>query len=159
MASSVARSLSENRKQDVMDDNQLIEIATSLEDETADAKTHIKRCKPQHLVCLTGNRAGFLRLAASCLRAAAAPIVEDDCRSRPVEILEPHKQIVDDESDCIICFLQRMETWPELNEFIEARKKRALKNDRWALLTCGVVGFVILFVIVAGITAIAGWFR
>ena len=143
-----------------MDDNQLIEIATSLEDDTAEAKTHIKRCKPQHLVGLTANRAGFLRLAASCLRAAAAPVLEDDCRSTPVELLEPpHQQIVDDDSDCIIGFLQRMETWPEPNEFIEARKKRALRNDRWTLLTCGVVGFVILSVIVAGITAIAGWFR
>ena len=142
-----------------MDDNQLIEIAASLEDETADAKTHIKRCKPQHLVGLTANRDGFLRLAASCLRAAAAPIVEDDCRSKPVAISEPHEQVVDDDSDCIICFLQRMETWPEPDECIETRKKRARKNDRVALLTCGVVGFVLLFVIVAGISAIVGWFQ
>jgi hypothetical protein len=142
-----------------MDDNQLNEIATLLEVDAADAKTHIIRCKPQHLVGLTANRAGFLRLAASCLRAAAAPLIEGDCRSRPVHILEPHEQVVDNDSDCIICFLQRMEVWPEPKEFIKARTKRTLRNDRWALLTCAVVGFIVLFVIVAGITAIASWFR
>jgi hypothetical protein len=142
-----------------MDDKQLNEIATLFEVEAADAKTHIERCKPQHLVGLTANRAGFLRLAASCLRAAAEPLNEEDCRSKPLQILEPHEQVVDNDSDCIICFLQRMEVWPEPKEFIEARKKRTQKYDRWAILTCGVVGFIVLFVIVAGISAIATWLR
>ena len=60
-----------------MDDDKLIEIARSFEADAVDSKTHIKNCKPQHLVGLTANRAGFLRLAASCLRAATEPIVDD----------------------------------------------------------------------------------
>ena len=144
----------------MIDADRLIEIAATLEDNAVDSKTHIKQCKPKHLVGLTANRAGFLRLAASCLRAAAEPIVEDDCRSKPVSISEPHDHFfVDDDSGSIIEFLQRMETWPEPLEYVEARKKRASKNDRWALFTCGIIGFVILFVIVAGVTAIVGWFR
>lgn len=143
----------------VMNSKRLIEIASTLENDAANSTTHIKNCKPQHLVGLTANRAGFLRLAASCLRAAAEPIAEDECRSKPIEILQPHDQVVDDDSDSIICFLQRMEVWPEPNEYIEARRKRAIKNDRWALLTCSVVGFVLLSVIVAGIMAILSWFR
>ena len=58
-----------------MGDDKLIEIARSFEADAVDSKTHIKSCKPQHLVGLTANRAGFLRLAASCLRAATEPIV------------------------------------------------------------------------------------
>ena len=142
-----------------MDDNQLIALAASLEAESAEAKTHIKRCNPHQMASLTANRAGFMRLAASCLQAAAAPIAEEDYRSRAMQILPPHDQIVDHDSDLIIGFLQRMETWPESNEYLEARKKRALRNDNLALLTCGVMASILLFIIVAGITAIAGWFR
>jgi len=142
-----------------MDDSQLIDIATSLEDDAVDAKTQIKQYKPQHLIGMTANRASFLRLAASCIRAAAAPIVEGDCRSRPAEISDSHEQVIDDDSDCAICALQRMETWPEPSEFIKARKKRALRGDRVALFACSVVGVVIFFVIVAGIMAIVGWFQ
>ena len=134
-----------------MGDDKLIEIARSFEADAVDSKTHIKSCKPQHLVGLTANRAGFLRLAASCLRAATEPIVDDDCRSKPVDISQPHEHVVDDDTDSVICFLQRMERWPEPNEYIEARKRRARKNDRWALLTCGIVGFVVLLFIVAGV--------
>lgn len=142
-----------------MNDDRLIEIATSLEADAVDSKTQIKRCKPQHLVGLTANRAGFLRLAAACLRSAAEPIRHDDCRSKPVEISRPHDHIVDDDTDSVICFLQRMETWPEPNEHIEARKRRAHKNDGWALLTCGIIGFVLLFFIVAGVMSVISWFR
>lgn len=145
---------------DMMDENRLIEIAASLEDLSADAKTRLQRCKPPHCVALTANREGFLRLAVSCLRAAAAPIPENDCRSAPLELTEPpHHQVADDDSDCIIAFLQRMETWPEPMELMEARDKRARQNDRWALVTCGVVGFVILLVLIAGFAAILGWVR
>lgn len=142
-----------------MDDDELIRIAAALEAEVTDSKSQIKCFKPQHCGGLTANRPGFLRLAASCLRAAAEPILDGDCRSKPVEIPRPHDQVVDDDSDITLCLLQRMETWPEPNEYLEARKKRAFKNDKLALLTCGVVGFAILFVIIAGVTAIVGWFH
>ena len=113
-----------------MDDDRLIKIATTLEGDAVDSKTHIKQCKPLHLVGVTANRAGFLRLAASCIHAAAKPIFEDDCRSKPMEISQPHGHIIDGDSDSIICFLQLMETWPEPKKSIDARKKRALKSDR-----------------------------
>ncbi len=143
----------------VMNDDKLIEIATSLEATVIDSKSQIKCCKPEHCAALTANRSGFVRLAALCLRTAAEPIPEGECRSKPIEIASQHDQVVDHASDVIICFLQRMETWPETNEYIEARKKRALRNDRPALLACGIVGFAILFVIILGISTIIGWFR
>jgi len=142
-----------------MEADKLIDIATTLETEAIESKSQIKCRKPQHCAVLTANRSGFLRLAASCLRAAAEPIMEADCRSKPVEIISPHDQVVDADSDVVICLLQRMETWPELNEYIEARKKRALKNDRPAILACGILGFALLFVIVTGIMTIMQWFR
>jgi hypothetical protein len=132
-----------------MDDDELLDIASRLESASDDDAAHSQLSAGKPWLWLTGNRDALLRFAAAFLRAAAAPIPDDECRAEP-SILE-HRQITDAKTDYTLGAAQRIDDFPENPEVIAARKRRAWDNDGCALIGCGVVGFVILSLLLSGI--------
>ncbi|MCO6045740.1 hypothetical protein NG895_17725 [Aeoliella sp. ICT_H6.2] len=96
-----------------MDDAKLIEIAETLETENdlSDARSRVARGHPPNYVFPLANRAGYIRLAAWFLRAAALPskAVEG---AKQVFIDESLQQILLDKNDLHIDFLGRDEDLP-----------------------------------------------
>lgn len=132
-----------------MDDDELLDIASRLESATDNdaARSQLSAGKPW--LWLTGNRAALLRFAAAFVRAAAAPIPDDDCRAEPT-ILK-HRQINDAKTDYTLGAAQRIDEFPENPDVIADRKRSAWQNDRGALLGCGIVGFLLLSLLLSGI--------
>ena len=91
----------------------------------------------------------FLRFAAAFVRAAAAPIPENECRAEP-SLLE-HRQINSTKTDYVFGAAQQIDEFPENPDIIADRKRRDWRNDRGALIGCGVVGFIILSLLLSGI--------
>jgi len=138
-----------------MDDAELRIIADSLEASVGDdAESQLTQGKP--FLWLTANRSGCIHFAISALRAATAPVPDGECRADP--LLLEHKQINDAKSDYILGGIQRINEFPENQEAIAERKRKACRNDRVALLGCGFVGFVILFLVMIGVLALFGVF-
>jgi hypothetical protein len=139
-----------------MNDQRIQEIIKTIEEEEAEgeARSRFFRGSPPEGVFLTANRAALLKLASTFLRAAQEPIREDDCRSKPVELDSDLHQCRESKSDQWLGFVQRMETWPEPKEAIAERRRRAWRQDRVALLGCGIVAFVLLNILAVGVVAI-----
>lgn len=137
-----------------MDDQELLSLAASLEALADQSLARVQRAEPARVIGVTANRSGFLRLAAWCLRAAVEPIKLGTGRSRPVQVTLPHGNVVRDETDLVLGFLERQEDWPS-PEVMAARGRR---RDRFALLSCAILGLVLLFVFSVGIATIVGWF-
>jgi len=137
-----------------MDDDELLDIASKLESVSDNdaAQSQLSTGKPW--LWLTGNRDALFRFAAAFVRAAAAPIPDDECRAEPT-ILE-HRQINNNKTDYTLGAAQRIDEFPENPDVIAERKRNAWRNDRGALLGCGVVGFILLSIL---ISAIAYWWH
>ena len=132
-----------------MDDDELLELASKLE-ASADidaAQSHLTVGKPW--LWLTGNRDSLLRFAAAFLRAAAAPIPDDECRAEPT-MLE-HRQINDAKIDYTLGAVQRIDAFPENPDAIANRKRSAWRNDGVVVIGCALVGFVILSLLLSGL--------
>lgn len=96
-----------------MDESQLIALAERLEAENdlSDARSHWRRGHPADALVPVANRAGFVRLAAWCLRAAASP-PENTEDFKPVILDKSLFQVRNDKQDFEIPFMQRSETLP-----------------------------------------------
>jgi hypothetical protein len=142
-----------------MNDNQLQQLIDSLREleQPEQCRSHIVVGRPANMIFITANQAGFIRIARACLEAASHPIEENDCRSEPVSLMTGDEQVMLGPHDLVFGYLQRMETWPEPNEFIKERESRARKADRMALLGCGFVIFLGCS-LVAGIVSLFSWF-
>jgi hypothetical protein len=132
-----------------MDDDELLDIASKLESASDNDAAHSQLSTGKPWLWLTGNRDALLRFAVAFIRAAAAPISDDDCRAEPT-ILE-HRQINDAKTDYILGAAQRIDEFPENPDVIANRKRSAWQNDRGALLGCGIVGFIVLSILLSGI--------
>ena len=139
-----------------MNDDHIRQVIVTLDAEIADAgdaRVHFEQVKPPYCILATANRAGLLRLARTSLLAALEPMIADDCRSRPMH--DPDLvQVREGKSDRFLGFIERMEAWPEPVELIQERRRKAYRQDRFALLGCGVVACVLLTVFMAGLIAI-----
>ena len=108
----------------------------------------------QKLLRVTGNREGLIDVALATLKAAVAPMVEKDGRSRPMAVSLSAGHAIDNPVDFTLCLVERIDDWPEPPEKTAERKKQVLQRDRIALLGCAVIS-ILLFLIVYG--AIAYW--
>lgn len=133
-----------------MDDDELLDIASKLESASDNDAAHSRLSAGKPWLWLTGNRDALLRFAAAFIRAAAAPIPDDECRAEPT-ILE-HRQINDAKTDYTLGAAQRIDEFPENPEVIAERKRGAWRNDRGALLGCGIVGFILFSILISAIT-------
>ena len=124
-----------------MDDSELNRLADAFEAcaKVADAKSGLHHDKSP--LWVIANRTACIRFAAAFLRAATTPIIDDDCRGKPIPV----------DVKTFSCIIQRMETWPEPEQCREDRKRKAWRNDRIALIGCGLVTFILLFLIGPGV--------
>ena len=136
-----------------MDDTEIQRIAELLE-AISDENAESQLTTGQPFLWLTANRAGCIQVAVRALRAASTPIPTNDCRAEPV-FLE-HNQISESKEDYVIGAIQRIDKFPENKDLIDLRKRKALRNDGVALVGCGLVGFVLLFLVIAGIKSLFG---
>ena len=132
-----------------MDDEQLKELASQLESCTNLDVAESKLSEGKPCMWLTGNRDALLHIASQLIRAAAEPILDDECRAELVQLLQ--NQITESATDHVLGMVQRIDTFPENPNVIAQRKRSALRNDRGCLIGCAVVGFIVLSVIGAGI--------
>lgn len=135
-------------------DDELLDIASKLESgfDSDAACSQLSGEKPW--LCLTGNRDALLKIATALLRAAAAPIPDDESRSKPTFI--EHRQINVTNTDYVLVVADRIDSFPENPAKIARRKHRAWANDRIGLIGCGLVGFVVLSLLLSGI--VFWWF-
>jgi len=136
-----------------MDDALLRRIIAEIDEFSRDgeARSHIWMGKPANLVFITANRDGLISLARALLMAALSP-TSGVGGSRPVTIEDTHLQILNSKEDVAIGYIENAEVVPIPEETVAERKRQARKNNRFALLGCALVGFILSSLIVSGLS-------
>ena len=132
-----------------MDDAELRQIADALDVAADEPAPKPQISQTNSLLWVTVNRTACLRFGAAFIRAATEPIIEGDCRAKPISI--DHEQVCESETDSTIGAIQRIDKLPDSPDSRAWQKPGARRNDRVALLGCAVVGFVVMFLTVSGI--------
>lgn len=132
-----------------MDDDSLRRIIAEIDELPRDGepRSHAWIEKPTNYVGLMANKAGLVSLARAFLLAAVSP----DAGPRLTSIDEPHLQVMKSKDDVAIGWIQQADVVPIPQEDIEARQREAWRNDRFFLLGCSLIGFVVLFLVISGL--------
>lgn len=119
-------------------------------DEAPRAHTFGVKPDPRRYLYVTANQAGLIQLARTCLVAAISPI-ELENGARPITVDEPLDQALDGPDDAFIGWIHRTDVVPISDEIQARRRAKAWRSDRLALLGCGLVGSLLMFLLVSGV--------
>jgi hypothetical protein len=138
-----------------MDDDKLRMILAELNDQLTggEARSQITIAKPACYVCLTANKHGLVSFARTFLTAALLPESDHDSASNlsTTQLDQSHVQIARSDEELALGWIEHAHEVPMSEENIAAVRRQAWRNDRFFLLGCGLIGFVMMFLMTTGI--------
>jgi hypothetical protein len=138
-----------------MDDDKLRMILAELNDQLTggEARSQITIAKPACYVCLTANKHGLVSFARTFLTAALLPESDYDSASNlsTTQLDQSHVQIARSDEELALGWIEHAHEVPMSEENIAAVRRQAWRNDRFVLLGCGLIGFVMMFLMTTGI--------
>lgn len=123
----------------------LAELDSMLHEATP--RSHTTLGPPDSAVYVRANKAGLVSLAQAFLQAALNPPSIGLQETMPTGVGERHHQMLEEKDDVSFGWIQHEQVLPIPEEVELLRQRRSKNSDQLALIGCGIVGFVLLFLL------------